>query len=97
MALVIAEFFGVIGVDPTPPETMGDLIVWLALIYIGVVLVSLVYPFLTTTHVVTATICRLHPMCKHASKYFPCLRFIPAPVGLVLYHSLHYADEKIEN
>ena len=43
MALVIAEFFGVIGVDPTPPETMAELIVWLALIYIGVVLVSLVF------------------------------------------------------
>lgn len=43
MALVIAEFFGVIGVDQTPPETMGELIVWLVLIYIGVVLVSLVF------------------------------------------------------
>ena len=43
MALVIAEFFGVIGVDQTPPETMAELIVWLVLIYIGVVLVSLVF------------------------------------------------------
>ena len=43
MALVIAEFFGVIGVDQTSPETMSDLIVWLVLIYIGVELVSMVF------------------------------------------------------
>lgn len=43
MALVIAEFFGVIGVDQTPPETMAELIPWIITIYIGVVLVSLVF------------------------------------------------------
>ena len=43
MALVIAEFFGVIGVDQTPPETMSELIVWLVTVDIGVVLVSLVF------------------------------------------------------
>lgn len=43
MALVIAEFFGVIGVDQTPPETMVELIPWIICIYIGVVLVCLVF------------------------------------------------------
>ncbi len=43
MALVIAEFFGVIGVDQTPPETMAELIPWIICVYIGVVLVSLVF------------------------------------------------------
>ncbi len=43
MALVIAEFFGVIGVDQTPPETLAELIPWIVNIYIGVVLVSLVF------------------------------------------------------
>ena len=43
MAAVVAEFFQVIGVDPAPPETMAELIVWLALIYIGVKLVCAMF------------------------------------------------------
>ena len=43
MAAVVAEFFQVIGVDPTPPETMAELIVWLVLIWIGVKLVCGVF------------------------------------------------------
>lgn len=39
MAAVVAEFFQVIGVDPAPPETMSELIVWLVMIWIGVKLV----------------------------------------------------------
>ena len=43
MAAVVAEFFQVIGVDPTPPETIAELIVWLVLIWIGVKLVCGVF------------------------------------------------------
>lgn len=43
MAAVIAEFFGIIGVDPTAPATMAELIPWLLTVWIGVVLVSGVF------------------------------------------------------
>ena len=43
MAAVVAEFFGVIGVDMTPPATLAELIPWLACVVIGVKMVSLVF------------------------------------------------------
>jgi len=43
LAAVIAEFFGIIGVDPTAPATMAELIPWLLTVWIGVVLVSGVF------------------------------------------------------
>ena len=43
MADVVAEFFGVIGVDAVPPETMAELIVWLVMIWIGEKLVCTVF------------------------------------------------------
>ena len=43
MALVIAEFFNVIGVDATAPTTMAELIPWAFCIYIGVKLVCGVF------------------------------------------------------
>ena len=46
MALVIMEFFGIIGVDPTPPETMAELIPWMFCVYIGIVLVCAVFRIL---------------------------------------------------
>lgn len=46
MVAVIAEFFQVVGVDSTSPETMSELILWMALIYIGVHLVCAVFRLL---------------------------------------------------
>lgn len=43
MAAVIAEFFGIIGVDLAAPATMAELIPWLLTVWIGVVLVSGVF------------------------------------------------------
>lgn len=43
MVDVIAEFFQVTGIDAAPPETMSELIVWMALIYIGVKLVCAMF------------------------------------------------------
>ena len=43
MANVIAEFFCLVGVDPTPPATMAELIPWLLTVVISVVLVSAVF------------------------------------------------------
>lgn len=43
MAEIVAEFFNVIGVDQTPPDTMGELIPWLLTVIIGIWLVSLVF------------------------------------------------------
>lgn len=43
MAAVIAEFFGIIGVDMVAPATMSELIPWLLSIWIGVILVSGVF------------------------------------------------------
>lgn len=43
MAAVIAEFFGIIGVDMAVPVTMSELIPWLLTVWIGVVLVSGVF------------------------------------------------------
>lgn len=43
MALVIAEFFEVIGVDRVPPATMAELIPYLLTVLLGVFLVSVVF------------------------------------------------------
>lgn len=43
MASVIAEFFGIIGVDAVPPSTMAELIPYLLTVAVGVALVSGVF------------------------------------------------------
>lgn len=46
MASVIAEFFGIIGVDLTPPSNMAELIPYLLTVFIGIWLVSMVFGIL---------------------------------------------------
>lgn len=43
MAEIIAEFFGVIGVDAVPPDNLAELIPYLLTVLIGVALVSTVF------------------------------------------------------
>lgn len=43
MAEIIAEFFGVIGVDAVPPDNLAELIPYLLTVFVGVVLVSTVF------------------------------------------------------
>lgn len=43
MAEIIAEFFGVIGVDAVPPDNLAELIPYLLTVFIGVALVSTVF------------------------------------------------------
>lgn len=43
MAEIIAEFFGVIGVDAVPPDNLAELIPYLLTVLIGVVLDSTVF------------------------------------------------------
>lgn len=43
MALVVAEFFNIIGVDMTPPTTMAELIPYILVIFVGLVLVCAVF------------------------------------------------------
>lgn len=43
MAEIIAEFFGVIGVDMVPPDNLAELIPYLLTVLIGVALVSIVF------------------------------------------------------
>ena len=43
MAVIIAEFFGIIGVDAVPPSTMAELIPYLLTVVVGVTLVSGVF------------------------------------------------------
>lgn len=43
MAEIIAEFFGVIGEDMVPPDTLAELIPYLLTVFIGVALVSTVF------------------------------------------------------
>lgn len=43
MALVISEFFQIIGLDMVPPENMAELIPYLLTVLVGVVLVSGVF------------------------------------------------------
>ena len=43
MASVVAEFFGIIGVDMLPPDNLAELIPYLLTVFVGVVLVSTVF------------------------------------------------------
>lgn len=43
MALVVAEFFNIIGVSVTPPETIAELIPYLLTVVVGVILVAMVF------------------------------------------------------
>lgn len=43
MAEIIAEFFGIIGMDMTPPETLAELIPYVLTVLIGVGLVGCVF------------------------------------------------------
>ena len=43
MALIVAEFFGIIGVDQTPPSNMAELIPYLLTVVVGIALVSGVF------------------------------------------------------
>ena len=43
MALIVAEFLGIIGVDAAPPATMAELIPYLLTVAVGVALVSGVF------------------------------------------------------
>ena len=43
MAAVVAEFFGIIGVDILPPSNLAELIPYLLTVLVGVVLVSGVF------------------------------------------------------
>ena len=43
MAVIVAEFFGVIGVDAVPPSNMAELIPYLLTVVVGVALVSGVF------------------------------------------------------
>lgn len=46
MAAIVAEFFGIIAVDATPPSNMAELIPYLLEVLIGVFLVSAVFGIL---------------------------------------------------
>lgn len=43
MALLIAEFFAIIGVDVNPPQTMAELIPYLLTVFVGICLVAAVF------------------------------------------------------
>jgi uncharacterized membrane protein len=43
MALVVADFFGIIGVDIVPPSNMAELIPYLLTVTVGLVLVCGVF------------------------------------------------------
>ena len=43
MAAVVAQFFGVIGLDSTPPTNMAELIPYLITLAVGMFLVAQVY------------------------------------------------------
>lgn len=43
MAQIVAEFFGIIGVDMLPPDNLAELIPYLLTVFTGVVLVSTVF------------------------------------------------------
>ena len=43
MALIVAEFFGIIGVDVVPPSNMAELIPYLLTVTVGLVLVCGVF------------------------------------------------------
>lgn len=43
MALIVAEFFGLVGLDMTPPTNFSELIPYLLVFVVGVALVSGVF------------------------------------------------------
>lgn len=43
MALIVSEFFGIIGVSQTPPSNMAELIPYILTIVVGLCLVSAVF------------------------------------------------------
>jgi len=43
MVEIVAEFFGIIGVDVVPPETLSELIPYLLTVFVGIVLVCAVF------------------------------------------------------
>lgn len=43
MAVVVAEFFNIIGVDVVPPDTISELIPYLLTVIVGVILVAMVF------------------------------------------------------
>lgn len=43
MAVIVSEFFGIIGVDMLPPQNMAELIPYLLQVIVGVVLVLAVF------------------------------------------------------
>lgn len=43
MVEVVAEFFGIIGMDTVPPDNLAELIPYLLTVLVGVVLVSTVF------------------------------------------------------
>lgn len=43
MAVIVAEFFGIIGLDAVPPSNMAELIPYLLTVVVGVALVSGVF------------------------------------------------------
>lgn len=43
MALIVSEFFNIIGVDMVPPNNLAELIPYLLVVLVGVVLVSGVF------------------------------------------------------
>ena len=43
MAVIVSEFFGIIGVDAVPPTNMAELIPYLLTVFVGVFLVSAVF------------------------------------------------------
>lgn len=48
MAIIVSEFFGIIGFDVYPPETMSELIPYLLTIFVGLVLVVAVFKVIGT-------------------------------------------------
>lgn len=43
MALIVSEFFGIIGVDVVPPSNMAELIPYILTVVVGIALVSGVF------------------------------------------------------
>ena len=43
MAALVAEFFGIVGLDRVPPDNLAELIPYLLTVLVGVVLVSGVF------------------------------------------------------
>lgn len=43
MALIISDFFQLVGLDMVPPDNLGELVPYLLVFFVGVVLVSGVF------------------------------------------------------